>query len=202
MTLRWTAVLGAAVLAASTGCASLGGAKQSKSDPTAAQSSVGQNPGDAQKAAQEEQKGSSAVQRDPSEQQKPQDSRESWRDQKTVSGRVIEATATTLRVRSSSQGEMDLSLSDRTALRVNGHTAKSEQIQPGDEVRASYQMVDGKPIAVRVDVRSRRSSGSSSSGASTDGSASGASGSTGIGADPGAKTPSTDPSTGTPGRPR
>jgi multidrug efflux pump subunit AcrA (membrane-fusion protein) len=257
MTIQWKAVLGAAALAAAgTGCASLGGGNQSKSDTRAAQASAGQhfqNAADAQKAAQEEQQkaeksdqevaeaqkalaeaqarssgqhakaeaaqstarqlaqgatqqahqeqqhASTAMQRETSEQQKLQGSRESWRDQKTVSGRVVEASGSTLRLRSSSQGDMNLSLSETTALRVNGQAAKSEQILPGDEVRASYQMVDGKPTAVRIDVRSHRSLGSGST--STDSSASGSSGSTGTGTgtgtDTGAKTPSTDSSTGT-----
>ncbi|GAC1595155.1 MAG: hypothetical protein NVS4B10_03420 [Myxococcales bacterium] len=115
-----------------------------------------------QHATQEQQHASTAMQREGSEQKKLQESRDTWRDQQTISGRVVEASGNTLRLRSSSQGDMSLALSDATALRVNGQTGKSEQIQPGDEVRASYQMVDGKATAVRVDVRSRRGADSSS----------------------------------------
>lgn len=254
MTIRWTAVLGALALAAGTGCATLGGGSQSKSDTTAAQAAAGQEfqkAADAQKRAQEEQQkaekadqevaeaqkalaerqahargqhakaetaqanarqlaqeatqhaaqeqqhASAAMQRESSDTKKLQESRDSWRDQQTVSGRVVEASGSTLRVRSSSQGDMSLSISDATALRVNGQTAKSEQIQPGDDVRASYQMVDGKATAVRVDVRSRRGaeSGSSTQGGSNSSSdKSTSSGSTGS---PSSTTPPPDSSTGT-----
>lgn len=114
-----------------------------------------------QQGMQQQQSASSAMQRETTAQGQQVAQRESWRQQKSISGKVVEASGSNLRVRSAGQtDDMNLALDDSTALRVNGRSAKSDQIQPGDEVRASYQMVDGKATAVRVDVR--RSSGSSS----------------------------------------
>lgn len=107
-----------------------------------------------QQGMQEQQTASSAMQRETTAQGAQTAQRESWREQKSISGKVVEASGSNLRVRSSGQpDDVNLALDDSTALRVDGRAAKSDQIQPGDEVRASYHLIDGKATAVRVDVR-------------------------------------------------
>jgi len=50
-----------------------------------------------------------------------------------------------------------LQVTDSTAVRVNGQLASVSQIQPGSEVRASYQVVDGQPKALVIDATSKAS---------------------------------------------
>lgn len=119
-----------------------------------------------QQGMQEQQQATSAMQRESTAQGAQNAQRESWREQKSISGRVVEASGSNLRVRSSGQaGDVDLLLDDSTALRVDGRAAKTDQIQPGDEVRASYHLIDGKATAVRVDVRKPSAAPPSPSGA-------------------------------------
>jgi hypothetical protein len=67
---------------------------------------------------------------------------------------------------------MSLKLSDSTAVTIDGKPSSPTQIQPGSDVRASYQVVDGQPTALKIDVTSNQpsSSSSSSSGSNTSGS--------------------------------
>jgi hypothetical protein len=88
--------------------------------------------------------------------------RETWRNQQNVAGRVVETSGNSLRVRPPGKSDLNVALNDSSAVRLNGRVAKTDQIQPGDEVRVAYQMVDGKATAVRVDVR-RRDPGASKS---------------------------------------
>lgn len=91
--------------------------------------------------------------------------REAWRDQQNVAGRVVETSGNSLRVRPPGKSDLNVALNDSSAVRLNGRVAKTDQIQPGDEVRVAYQIVDGKATAVRVDVR-RRDPGASKSSSS------------------------------------
>jgi len=50
-----------------------------------------------------------------------------------------------------------LQVTDSTAVRVNGQLASVSQVQPGSEVRASYQVVDGHPKALVIDATSKAS---------------------------------------------
>jgi colicin import membrane protein len=91
-----------------------------------------------------------------------QDRQQSWTQQKTLEGTVVQAQGDSLQVRDSSdQKLLDLQLTDATALTVNGQTGQASQIQPGSDVRASYQMVDGQAKALKIDVTSKSSSSSS-----------------------------------------
>ena len=42
-----------------------------------------------------------------------------------------------------------------------------EEIQPGEDVRATYQVIDGQPTAVKIDVTSNKSRTSPSSSSDT-----------------------------------
>ncbi|MFL5459030.1 MAG: hypothetical protein ACJ78X_21735, partial [Myxococcales bacterium] len=89
--------------------------------------------------------------------------------------------------------DMNLQLSDSTAITVDGKSSSAQQIQPGSDVRASYQMVDGQAQALKIDVKS--SQGSSSSGSSSSGSSgSYGSSSSGSGSSSGISSPSSNSS--------
>src|SRR5205807_1783713 len=68
----------------------------------------------------------------------------SWTKEQTVEGRIVQASGDQLRVRTSDQGLMNLDLSSSTAI--------TGQLQPGSDVRASYQMIDGKAKALKIEV--------------------------------------------------
>ena len=105
-----------------------------------------------QQGLQQQQEASTAMKRETAQVRQKEEQREGWRAEKKISGKVIEASDSNLRVRSQTKGDVDLSLNDSTALQVDGAPAKADQIKPGDEVRASYHDVEGKATAVRIDV--------------------------------------------------
>ncbi|HXN83699.1 MAG TPA: hypothetical protein VN883_14575 [Myxococcales bacterium] len=119
-----------------------------------------------QQGMSEQKQATSSMQREGAATGEKAQQRETWRDQQNVSGRVVESSGSNLRVRSAGQSDLNVKLDDSSAVRLNGREAKTDQIQPGDEVRVSYQLVDGKATAVRVDVR-RRAAGASGSPATT-----------------------------------
>lgn len=82
---------------------------------------------------------------------------QSWTQEKNVRGRVISASGNELQVRTRNQDLIQLEATDSTAVTLDGHTAQLNQIQPGSEVRASYQDVDGKAKALHIDVTSKSS---------------------------------------------
>ncbi|MFN2549514.1 MAG: hypothetical protein ABR567_18985 [Myxococcales bacterium] len=86
-----------------------------------------------------------------------QERAQSWTQEQTLSGRVVRKSGDQLRVRTEDQGVMNLDLSGTTAVSVDGRAATADQIQPGSDVRASYQMIDGKAKALKIDVTSNGS---------------------------------------------
>jgi hypothetical protein len=72
-------------------------------------------------------------------------------------------------VRSPDQGDVRVKLNDSTAITVDGRMGKADDIKPGANVRASYQLIDGQPTASKLEVtnRSGTSSGMSSGSGST-----------------------------------
>lgn len=108
-----------------------------------------------QQGMSEQKQAATSMQREKAATGEKSEQRETWRAQKAVSGRVVETSDSNLRVRSAGKSDLNVALNDSSAVRLNGRAAKSEQIQPGDEVRVSYQLIDGKATAVRVDIRRR-----------------------------------------------
>ena len=90
-------------------------------------------------------------------QQLNQEQQQTWTQEKTVSGRVLQAQGDKIEVRTPGQDVLQLQVTDSTAVRVNGQLASVSQIQPGSEVRASYQVVDGQPKALVIDATSKAS---------------------------------------------
>ena len=77
-----------------------------------------------------------------------------WTSQKDVQGRVLSASGDELQIRSSDQQLMKLGVTGSTAINGDGRSGTAAQIQPGSDVRASYQMIDGKAKALTIDVTS------------------------------------------------
>ena len=74
---------------------------------------------------------------------------------------MFQASSDQLKVRSGDR-EMALKVNDSTAVTVDGKPSSTAQIQPGSDVRASYQMVDGQATALKIDVTSNMPSMDSS----------------------------------------
>jgi hypothetical protein len=77
-----------------------------------------------------------------------------WMQTQSVSGAVAAVGPSALTVRSYDRGDVKLELSNTTALNLDGRTASIAEIRPGNQVRASYGVVDGKSTAVQIDVTS------------------------------------------------
>lgn len=123
----------------------------------------------AQQFAQEQQSQALEAQQQEASQNRQlnQDRQQKWTQEQTLRGRVISASSDELQVRSSSQGTMKLGLTDTTAIRLDGRSGSASQIQPGSDVRASYQMIDGKARALKIDVTSQPAGQSDQSSSST-----------------------------------
>jgi colicin import membrane protein len=79
---------------------------------------------------------------------------DSWTQQKVLEGRVIRVSGNELQIKTIDQGMMKLDVSDSTAVNLDGQGANLAQIRPGADVRASYQLIDGKAKALHVDATS------------------------------------------------
>ena len=116
---------------------------------------------DAQRLAQETQQQGAQSQREAMQSQKTEaqtaqqiqsGNQQAWMQSRTIEGQVSSASTEDLTVRSASQGDVQLKLNDSTAIMIDGQKGTAMDIQPGSDVRASYQMVDGKATAVRLEV--------------------------------------------------
>src|SRR5205807_671224 len=92
------------------------------------------------------------------QQQMTQQNQQAYMQAKNVRGQALSASKDELVVRSSDQGDLRLKLNDSTAVTVDGQLGSPDQIKPGQDVRASYQVIDGQPTAVKIDVKSNQSS--------------------------------------------
>jgi multidrug efflux pump subunit AcrA (membrane-fusion protein) len=113
----------------------------------------------AQQAAQQQQRAASQTQRTETQQMQStnQERLQTWTQDKTISGRVLNASGDKIEVRTPDQGALGLKITDSTAVRVNGKTASVAEIPPGADVRASYQVVDGEAKALTIDATSKAS---------------------------------------------
>ncbi len=82
-----------------------------------------------------------------------------WTDEQTVNGQVLEAKGSSLSIRTQDSKNLTLGLTDSTSINIDGQLGSAANVQPGSDVRASYQMVDGKAQALSLDVRSNGSKG-------------------------------------------
>lgn len=129
------------------------------------QSRAEQAQADAQKISQQaQQQGRQAQQQavqsqasQKEEQQQKVAEAKGWGDEKTINGQVLESQGSTLRIRTRDSQNLTLGLTDATSINIDGRMGAAANVQPGSDVRASYQMVDGKAQAVSIDVRSKAS---------------------------------------------
>ena len=75
-----------------------------------------------------------------------------WTAQKDLEGRVMQASGEEIQVRTSDQQLVKLDVTDSTAINFNGRSGKVSEIQPGSDIRASYQLIDGKAKALTIEV--------------------------------------------------
>lgn len=124
-----------------------------------------------QQAQQEAQKASgnaqqaqqSAIQAQQSQQQQYQQSQQQYAQgqvaanpqgaakSQSVDGVVVQANPSELVLKTSSDPQLRLKVSGTTAVTVNGQQGSVDQLQEGNQVRASYQLVDGQATAVKID---------------------------------------------------
>jgi hypothetical protein len=78
-----------------------------------------------------------------------------WTETKRVAGTAVDASNDTVLVRSRDRGDVRLKLNSSTAISVEGKQGDPREIQPGSDVRASYQVIDGDPTALKLDVKSK-----------------------------------------------
>jgi len=83
---------------------------------------------------------------------------QSWTQEQTASGTVVQAGSDQVQIRTQDKDLLQLQITDSTAVTLNGQTASAAQLQPGTDVRASYQMVDGQSKALKIDATSKSSS--------------------------------------------
>lgn len=117
----------------------------------------------AQQEAQAQQQQATQLQRTEGQQlqQMTQQNQQAFMQAKTVRGQALSASKDELVLRSSDQGDLRLKLNDSTAVTVDGKLGSPDQIRPGGDVRASYQVIDGQPVALSIEARSKTSSSTS-----------------------------------------
>ena len=86
-----------------------------------------------------------------------QQKQQTWTQEQSARGTVVQAGSDQLQIRTQDKDLLQLQITDSTAVTFNGQTTSVSQLQPGSEVRASYQMVDGKAKALRIDATSKSS---------------------------------------------
>jgi uncharacterized membrane protein YqiK len=120
---------------------------------------------EAQREAQTQQQQAMQLQRQEAQQnqQLTQQNQQTFMQTRIVRGQAVSATKDQLLLRSSDQGDVRLKVNDSTAVTVDGQMGTTDQIQPGEDVRASYQVIDGQATAVKIEVKSNKSSTNSSS---------------------------------------
>jgi len=97
--------------------------------------------------------GQEARQRADAERANQQAGKQTW----NVSGAVAAVSPTSLTVRSDDRVDVQLEVSDFTAVNLDGRSASMREIRAGSDVRASYGVVDGRTMAMRLDVTSKNS---------------------------------------------
>ena len=119
---------------------------------------------DAQQEAQRQQTQAMQLQQQQAQtsQQQMQQNQQSFMQTRNVSGQAVSANKDEILLRSSDQGDVRLKLNDSTSITVDGKMGTGEQIQPGEDVRATYQLIDGQPVAVKIDATSSGSRSNSS----------------------------------------
>ncbi|ACG75052.1 hypothetical protein AnaeK_3841 [Anaeromyxobacter sp. K] len=78
-----------------------------------------------------------------------------------ISGRVAQSDGSTLTIQSADGTQRSLHVAAQTVVTVDGHDARISDLAPGQDVRASFNEVDGREIAVKVEAMGATGTGSS-----------------------------------------
>jgi len=121
-----------------------------------AQRDAGQKGRDAQENGSRMQENATQMQGQEARQEKrtEQGNDRAWMQTQNVSGAVAAVGANDLTIRSADRGDVKLELSTSTAVNLDGRTAMLADVHPGNQVRASYGVVDGKSTATELVVTS------------------------------------------------
>ncbi|KFA86751.1 hypothetical protein Q664_52390 [Archangium violaceum Cb vi76] len=91
---------------------------------------------------------------EPPAQREPDDTAASPTQPRQVSGEVLAVTGNQLHVLSAAEGQdVRMLIISGTEVRVDGRPATLAEIREGGEVRATYEIAEGEPIALMVEVR-------------------------------------------------
>jgi hypothetical protein len=83
------------------------------------------------------------------------DNQRAWMQTRNVSGEVASVNANDLTIRSDGRADVKLLVSNSTAITLDGKVAALNDIHTGNDVRASYGVVDGVSTAMELEVTSR-----------------------------------------------
>lgn len=78
----------------------------------------------------------------------------------------VDATNGNLTVQRKDMPPAELKLAPDTKIQVNGKSASIQDLQPGSEVRAEFNLAENQPIAVSVDAKESKAQQKSKQGAS------------------------------------
>ncbi|OJT23755.1 hypothetical protein BO221_17415 [Archangium sp. Cb G35] len=91
---------------------------------------------------------------EPPAQREPDDTAASPTQARQVSGEVLAVTGNQLHVLTAAEGQdVRMLIISGTEVRVDGRPATVAEIREGGEVRATYEIAEGEPIALMVEVR-------------------------------------------------
>jgi hypothetical protein len=76
-----------------------------------------------------------------------------------ISGRIANASDSSLVIESSSGERQTLSLVDQTVVMMDGRTTSVSSLEAGQEVRASFNEQDGKNVAVKIEAQPKAGAG-------------------------------------------
>ncbi len=84
-------------------------------------------------------------------------------DDLTVTGKVTRVSELSVAIKSDMGEEKTLELVPQTMVKVDGQDATRTELKEGQEVRASFNQVEGRDVAVQIEAREATSTGGSGS---------------------------------------
>ncbi len=119
----------------------------------------------AQQEAQQQQQQASQLQQSQAQEmsQQNRERAQNWTEQQRARGTLVSAGSDQVQIRTQDEGLLKLQVTDATAVTLNGQSSSVSQLQPGSDVRASFQTVDGESKALTIDATSQNQGQSSPS---------------------------------------
>jgi colicin import membrane protein len=113
-----------------------------------------------QEASQQQQQALQTQRSETQQRRSQNEQNQSWTQEQTANGTVVQAANDQVQIRTQDKNLLQLQITDSTAVTLNGQTATAAQLPAGTDVRASYQMVNGQPKALKIDATSKTSGSS------------------------------------------